>query len=83
MIERSSTEKSGGGIRIDREKCVVCGACSAVCPSEALIVEGLALVAVPERCRPCAQAALICPTGALTCPVAEASRNRFNRARQA
>ena len=59
------TEKS---ISVDRETCVVCGACSAVCPAEALIVEGLSLKIVPERCRPCGQAAIVCPTGALTCP---------------
>jgi len=53
------------GIVIDRDRCVVCGACSAVCPTQALIVEGLSLVAVPERCRPCGQAAIVCPTGAL------------------
>jgi len=63
-------EDSNTGIRVDREACVVCGACTAACPAEALIVEGLALVIVPERCRPCAQAALVCPTGALTCPSA-------------
>lgn len=61
-------------IIIDRDNCIVCGACSAVCPREALIVEGLALVAIPERCRPCGQAALVCPTGALKCP--EPDQNR-------
>ncbi|UCF07050.1 MAG: 4Fe-4S dicluster domain-containing protein [bacterium] len=48
--------------------CIACGACSAVCPSEALIVEGMILVVIPERCRPCGQAAIVCPTGALRCP---------------
>ncbi len=55
-------------IAVDREICVVCGACSAVCPTEALVVEGLTLVVIPVRCRPCGKAALVCPTGALTCP---------------
>ena len=55
-------------IRINRETCVVCGACAAACPAEALVVEGLALVVVSGRCRPCGRAALVCPTGALTCP---------------
>jgi len=61
-------EDSDTGIRIDREACVVCGACAAVCPGEALILEGLTLVVAAERCRPCGLAALVCPTGALTCP---------------
>jgi Fe-S-cluster-containing hydrogenase component 2 len=61
-------KETQGGIMIDREKCVVCGACAAACPTEALVVEGLALVVVSERCRPCGVAALVCPTGALECP---------------
>jgi ferredoxin len=64
----------GADIRIDRETCVVCGACAAACPTEALVVEGLTLTVVPERCRPCGQAALVCPTGALRCPTASAKR---------
>lgn len=55
-------------INIDDSKCIVCGACVAVCPTEALIIEGLTLRSVPERCRPCGRAALVCPTGALACP---------------
>ena len=54
--------------RIDRGRCIVCGACSAVCPSEALIIEGMTLELFPERCRPCGQAAIVCPTGALVLP---------------
>ena len=61
-------EESNREIRIDRETCVVCGACAAACPAEALLVEGLALVVVSGRCRPCGRAALVCPTGALKCP---------------
>ncbi|MBN1163400.1 MAG: 4Fe-4S dicluster domain-containing protein [Candidatus Krumholzibacteriota bacterium] len=55
-------------IDIDRRLCIVCGACSAACPNEALIIEGMNLEFIPERCRPCGQAAIVCPTGALTCP---------------
>jgi Fe-S-cluster-containing hydrogenase component 2 len=57
-----------GKIAVDRDVCVVCGACAAACPAEALVVEGLALVVAQERCRPCGTAALVCPTGALSCP---------------
>lgn len=63
-----STKLEAYEIVVDRDRCVVCGACSAVCPTQALIVEGLSLVIAPERCRPCGQAALVCPTGALICP---------------
>jgi ferredoxin len=55
-------------IRVDRSACVVCGACVAACPAEALVVEGLTLVVIAERCRACGLAALVCPTGALACP---------------
>jgi ferredoxin len=71
---------NGGGkqgdidIRVDRALCIVCGACSAVCPTEALIAEGLELVVYPDRCRPCARAAPVCPTGALTCPRLDGER---------
>ncbi len=61
-------KESGTDVKIDRGKCIVCGACSAVCPNEALIIEGMTLRVYPERCRPCGQAAIVCPTGALYCP---------------
>lgn len=69
------------GITVDRELCVVCGACSAACPAEALVIEGLTLVIVRERCRPCGLAALVCPTGALACPRAARSAEK-DRARE-
>ncbi|HUV36784.1 MAG TPA: 4Fe-4S dicluster domain-containing protein [Patescibacteria group bacterium] len=55
-------------VKVDRDACIPCGACSAVCPREALILEGMTLVVISERCRPCGQAAFVCPTGALRCP---------------
>jgi len=67
MLEHD-VEKNNNLICIDDSKCIVCGACVAVCPTEALIIEGLTLRSFPERCRPCGQAALVCPTGALICP---------------
>jgi len=63
------------GVAVDEKTCIVCGACVAACPVEALIVEGLTLVVVPERCRPCGQAAIVCPTAALTCPGKTKARN--------
>lgn len=61
-------------IIIDRETCVVCGACVAACPTEALLIEGLALVVVRGRCRPCGRASLVCPMGALRCPAGTKKR---------
>ncbi len=61
-------------IRVDRSACVVCGACAAACPTEALVIEGLTLVVLPDRCRPCGLAELVCPMGALACPGAAERR---------
>jgi ferredoxin len=69
-------KRSGEGIAVDRGVCVVCGACASACPAEALVVEGLELVVVRERCRPCGLAALVCPTGALTCPADPRARKK-------
>jgi MinD superfamily P-loop ATPase len=63
-------------IYVDRGRCIVCGACSSVCPCEALIAEGLTLAVYPERCRPCGMAALVCPVGALVCPGGQARSRR-------
>ena len=57
-----------GRVAVDKDVCIVCGACVAACPAEALVIEGMTLVVLEERCRPCGQAALVCPTGALRCP---------------
>ena len=67
-MDRTHNGSGGTAVTVDRDACIPCGACSAVCPSEALILEGMTLVVIPERCRPCGQAALVCPTGALFCP---------------
>jgi len=58
----------GNAPEVNRDECIACGACTAACPGEALVIEGVTLIVIPERCRPCGQAALVCPTGALTCP---------------
>jgi len=65
---KATLDRTGKAVEIDRERCMVCGACTAACPGEALVIEGLALVFVPDRCRPCGRAAIVCPTGALECP---------------
>jgi len=56
------------GLKVDRMKCIVCGACTAVCPAEALVVYGLKLELIEERCIACGLAEKACPTGALVCP---------------
>lgn len=63
--ERAAESK---GLKVDRAMCIVCGACTAVCPSEALVIYGLKLELVEELCIACGLAELVCPTGALRCP---------------
>ncbi|MBM3320059.1 MAG: 4Fe-4S binding protein [Candidatus Eisenbacteria bacterium] len=52
-------------LRIDREKCLSCAACVAVCPLEALLLAGLDLVFAEETCTGCAECFRVCPTAAL------------------
>ena len=47
----------------DREKCVACGQCAAVCPSAAIPADDFAATDT-ERCIVCAACARYCPTGA-------------------
>jgi len=55
-------------IHLDRRTCLACGACTAVCPVEALIILGLELTVNEELCISCGIAENVCPTGALSCP---------------
>ncbi len=52
-------------LSIDRERCVSCAACVAVCPPEALLIHGLELAFSDEACTRCAECFRICPTAAL------------------
>lgn len=54
-------------LALDREACVGCGACLAVCPQGVLAVEdGKARLRDPDGCMECGACALNCPAGALT-----------------
>ncbi len=51
---------------IDAEQCTACGACAAVCPSEA-IAEGVdADVIDPEQCNDCDACTVECPVEAIS-----------------
>jgi len=52
-------------LRIDRDRCLSCGACVAVCPAEALLLEGLHLRFDREECVRCGECLSICPRAAL------------------
>ncbi len=65
--KRSFTEANS--LKVDRARCIVCGACTAVCPAEALVLFGLKLELIKEKCISCGLSEKVCTTGALTCPV--------------
>ncbi|KXB02695.1 hypothetical protein AKJ45_01880 [candidate division MSBL1 archaeon SCGC-AAA261F19] len=51
-------------MKVDRDKCISCGACSSVCPSDAIEVpsRGVRVLGVCTNCRLCIKA---CPMGAM------------------
>jgi len=55
-------------IKVDSQKCIGCGACTATCPKTFEMVEGKAKVKTPEvkkiTCE--SEACDICPVGAIT-----------------
>ena len=59
--------KAKHNISLDRSKCVVCGACTAVCPTEALIIIGMELNFLNVKCIACGLAEHVCPVGAIYC----------------
>ncbi len=52
-------------LRIDRDECLSCAACVAVCEPEALLLHGLELHYSAEACTACAECLRVCPTAAL------------------
>jgi len=55
--------------RISSSRCTGCGLCVAVCPNNALGMDGrLAYVAHPDRCNYTGYCELICPTQAIERP---------------
>ncbi len=56
-------------IQKDDEKCVHCGACTSICPTEALKFNGERKVVVEaEKCVHCGACIRVCPTQALSLP---------------
>jgi Fe-S-cluster-containing hydrogenase component 2 len=53
-------------IRVDEEKCIGCGACMEVCPTEAIQMNGGLVVLNQAVCSQCQSCVDICPTGAIS-----------------
>jgi ferredoxin len=59
-----------GAIVKDEEKCVHCGACVSICPTEVFKFDGEYKVVVEaEKCIHCAACTKVCPTQALSLPI--------------
>lgn len=61
-IERLATR-----VRRDEQRCFQCGACTGICPVQALYVRraDMAVLFDPDRCTGCGQCVLICPVRAM------------------
>ena len=61
-IERLATR-----VRRDEQRCFECGACTGICPVQALYVrrEDMAVLFDPDKCTGCGQCVLICPVRAM------------------
>jgi len=63
----ASTERLATRIRRDDERCFQCGACTGVCPVDALYIrrEDMAVMFDADKCTGCSQCVLICPVRAM------------------
>ena len=53
-------------VKIDRLKCIGCGACTFVCPVEALEIEDMKCKVDEEKCISCGQCLAACTWEAIT-----------------
>jgi NAD-dependent dihydropyrimidine dehydrogenase PreA subunit len=61
-----TVHEAASDIRLDDEKCVVCGLCTAVCRSGALTLEGESLKFDKDKCVYCEACVVACPRRAVT-----------------
>ena len=58
-------KRPGHAMGVDEERCFGCAACIAVCPLNALTLEGIMAVATEEKCTHCDLCIPVCPVHAL------------------
>ncbi len=55
-------------VKNNSNKCLYCGACVGVCPSEALTLKDTRIIVNMEKCISCGACVKICPVGAMSLP---------------
>lgn len=62
-----SIERLATRVRRDDERCFQCGACTGVCPVDALSIRRLDMAVIfdPDKCTGCGQCVLVCPVRAM------------------
>ena len=53
-------------VKVDKEKCIGCGACIAVCPNEAISMKNGKAIIDQKKCNKCLQCIDICPVQAIS-----------------
>ncbi len=68
-----SIERLATRIRRDEERCFQCGACTGVCPVDALYIrrQDMAVLFDADKCTGCSQCVLICPVRAMEMSLGE------------
>ena len=55
-------------VQNDKEKCMFCGGCVAVCPKDAIVVYEARVEVDEEKCGDCGNCVSVCPVGAMSIP---------------
>lgn len=63
-------------VKNDSDKCVYCGACVGVCPTQALVLKDTKIIVIEEKCISCGACVTICPVNAMDLPKKNAEHSK-------
>ncbi|MCW2454081.1 DmsC/YnfH family molybdoenzyme membrane anchor subunit [Rahnella aceris] len=75
------TQISEYHVDLDKHRCVLCGACSRVCPEQAIRLDNLALTLDPVKCTGCGNCEAVCFDGAISVSARENSESTLTVSR--